>query len=118
MSTTNLVILPHLLQILSKCGTQLTTPHSDQSKKPTSSSAESIVSKFLGGVPVKTPSRPANSKSSGARVLTSAECIALLEEKQEKKEKEKEEKEQRKLVRDINKKKREEQKKKAEERAK
>ena len=36
-----------------KSGTQLTTPHSDQSKKPTSSSAESIVSKFLGGVPVK-----------------------------------------------------------------
>ena len=101
-----------------KSGTQLTTPHSDQSKKLTSSSAESIVFKFLGGVPVKTPSRPADSKSSGARVLTSAECIALLEEKQEKK-KEKEEKEQRKLVREMNKKKREEeQKKKAEERAK
>jgi hypothetical protein len=48
---------------------------------------------FLGGVPVKTvtPSRPADSKSSGARVLTSAECIAMLEEKQQKK-KEKEEK--------------------------
>ena len=104
-------------------GIQLTTPRSDQSKKSSpqsSSSTGSIVSQFLGGVPVKTvtPSRPPDSKSSGARFLTKAECIAILEEKQEKK-KEKEEKEQRKLMRELNRKKREEeQKKKAEKRAK
>ena len=77
-------------------GIQLTTPRSDQSKKSSpqsSGSTGSIVSQFLGGVPVKTvtPLRPPDSKSSGARVLISAECIAILEEKQEKKEKEKEE---------------------------
>ena len=54
-----------------------------------------------------TPSRPHDSKSSGARVLISGECIAILEEKQEK---EKEEKEQRKLMRAEQKQKREEQK--------
>ena len=72
-----------------KSGTQLTTPNSDQSKKPTSSSAESIVSKFLGGVPVKTPSRPADSKSSGARVLTSAECHDSLVGRETREEKRK-----------------------------
>ena len=52
-------------------------------------------------------------------MLTSAQCLALLEEKEEKKRKEKEEKEQRKLNREMNKKKRkEEQKRKAEEQAK
>ena len=68
---------------------------------------------------MRTPSRPSTAKSSGARVLTSAECLALLQEKEEKKRKDKEEKEQRKVTRELNKKKREEeQRKKAEERAK
>ena len=40
-----------------KSGTQLTTLNSDQSKNLTSSNSGSIVSKFLGGVPVKIPSR-------------------------------------------------------------
>lgn len=84
-----------------------------------SSSGGSTVSRFLGPLPERTPSRPSSTKSSGARVLTSAECLALLEEKEEKKRRDKEEKEQRKLARELNKKKREEeQKRKADERAK
>ena len=83
------------------------------------SSGGSTISKFLGPLPERTPSRPSVSKTSGARVLTSAECLALLEEKEERKRREKEEKEQRKLTRELNKKKREEeQKRKAEERVK
>ena len=83
-----------------------------------SSSSGSTVSKFFGPLPERTPSRPSTTKSSGARVLTSAECLSLLEEKEEKKKRDKEE-EQRKLTRELNKKKREEeQKRRAEERAK
>ena len=52
---------------------------------------------------MRTPSRPSTAKSSGARVLTSAECLALLQEKEEKKRRDKEEKEQRKLTRELNK---------------
>ena len=65
-----------------------------------SSSSSSTVSKFVGLLPERTPS---TTKSSGARVLTSAECLSLLEEKEEKKKTDKEEKEQRKLTREINK---------------
>ena len=35
---------------------------------------------------MKAPSRPLTAKRSGARVLTSAECLMLLQEKEEKKE--------------------------------
>ena len=73
-----------------------------------SGSGGSTISRFLGPLPERTPSRPSATKSSGARVLTSAECLALLEEKEEKKRREKEEKEQRKLTPELNKKKREE----------
>ena len=52
-------------------------------------------------------------------MFTSAECLMLLQEKEEKKRRDKEEKEQRKLTRELNKKRREEeQRKKVEERAK
>ena len=55
---------------------------------------------------------------SGARVLTSAQCVAILKEKEEQKKKEKEEKERRKLERESKKHEREEAlKKRAEERA-
>ena len=82
----------------------------------TFSSGGSTISRFLGSLSERTPSQPSVKKSFGARLLTSAECLALLEEK---KRREKEEKEQRKLTRELNKKKRkEEQKRKAEERAK
>ena len=55
---------------------------------------------------------------SGARVLTSTQCVAILKEKEEQKRKEKEEKERRKLEHEQKKKEREEAlKKKAEERA-
>ena len=55
---------------------------------------------------------------SGARVLTSAKCAAILEEKEEKKRKDQEEKDKRKSDREQNKKEKEEAaKKKAEERA-
>ena len=102
---------------------QQSTPLSDLTNRRLSSSSGtsngSVVSKFLGGLPVRTPSRSSTAKSSGARVLTSAECLALLKEKEEKKRRDKEEKEQLKLTRELNKKRREEeQRKKAEKRAK
>ena len=53
------------------------------------------------------PSRPSTAKSSGARVLTSAECLTFL---QEKKGREKEEKEQRKLTHELKRKKNRERK--------
>ena len=64
-----------------------------------SSSSSSTVLKFVGFFPERTPSRSSTTKSSGARVLTSAECLSLLEEKEEKKKRDKEE--QRKLTREI-----------------
>ena len=53
----------------------------------------SVVAKFLTPIPI--PSRPVK-RSSGARVLTSEECLVMLEEKRLKKEREAKEKEERK----------------------
>jgi len=64
------------------------------------------------------PSQPNTKKQSGARVLTSRECLDLLKEKEMKKQKEKEEKEKRKLERERKKEEREKElQRKAEERA-
>ena len=57
----------------------------------------SVVAKYL--TPVPTPSRPVNT-SSGARVLTSEECLVTLEQKQLKKDREAQEKEERKKKRE------------------
>ena len=66
----------------------------------------------------KNRSADSTKRVSGARVLTSAQCVAILEEKEEQKKREKEEKERRKLEREQKKKEREEVlKKKAKERA-
>ena len=68
--------------------------------------------------PPKTKASAAK-RISGARVLTSAKCAAILEEREEKKRKEQEEKDKRKADREQKKKEKEEAaKKKAEERAK
>ena len=65
----------------------------------------------------KTRSSDSTKRVSGARVLTSDQCVARLKEKEEQKRKEKEEKERRKLEREQKKKEGEEaKKKKAEER--
>ena len=93
-----------------------TTP-SNQSPNTShnSSSKTSPLSRYL--LP-QTPIPP-QIKTGKARVLTSAECIAILEEKECKKKAEVEEKEKRKLEREAKKKEKEEEKKrKAEERAK
>ena len=74
-----------------------------------SSSSGNTISVFFGLLPERTPSRTPTTKNSGARVLTSAECLTLKEEKKKK------EKEQRKLTRELNEKMREDQKRKAEE---
>ena len=127
LSTTSTPSSNQLSKSTSKPGgiNQQSTPLSDLTNRissPYSSSAStngSVMSKFLGGLPVKTPSRPLTAKISEARVLTSAECLELLQEKQERKRRDKEEKEQRKLTRELNKKrKEEEQRKKVQERAK
>ena len=53
-------------------------------------------------MPVSTPKRT-RKQVSGARILTSAECVALFKEKEDKKKKELEEKERRKQERELKK---------------
>ncbi len=92
-------------------GSTKSSPISDSS---TACSPVSPLMKFLTPVPTPVLS---TSKTIKARVLTSNECIALLEEKEKKKKQETEEKEMRKLEKEQKKKeKMEEQKRKAEER--
>ena len=86
---------------------------------PGSSGELRYISKYLVQY-VSTPktTQPVAKRVSGARVLTSAQCAAILEEREEKKRKEQEEKEQRKKERGQKKKEREENlKRKAEEKA-
>ena len=61
----------------------------------------SVVAKYL--TPIPTPSRPVKT-SSGARVLTSEECLVMLEQKQLKKDREAQEKEEHKKKREEKKK--------------
>ena len=68
----------------------------------------SVVRKFLAPLPM--PSRPVK-KPSGARILTSDECLAMLEEKRLSKEREAQEKEERKKKRVEKKKQKEDEKK-------
>ena len=105
--------------------TPVTTPSSTPSPAGTSSGESDpelwYISKYL--VQVISNATPKSSTSaakrvSGARVLTSAKCAAILEEREEKKKKEIEEKNKRKVEREQKKKEKEEAaKKKAEERA-
>ena len=91
---------------------------SSTSTTNSSSGSTSFISSFLPSLPNTTPSRPNTKKQSGARVLTSRECLDLLKEKEMKKQKEKEEKEKRKLERERKKEEREKElQRKAEERA-
>ena len=93
-----------------------TTP-SNQSPNTShnSSSKTSPLSRYLSP---QTPTAP-QIKTGKARVLTSSECIAILEEKERKKKAEVEEKERRKLEREAKKKEKEEEKRrKTEEKAK
>ena len=81
----------------------------------------SYISKYLVQFVPSPPTTKASAakRVSGARVLTSAKCAAILEEREEKKRKEQEEKDKRKAEREQKKKEREEiAKKKAEERVK
>ncbi len=92
------------------------TPQSRDSSLNSSGETSSIVAKFLPSLPHT--SAGGNQKKPVARVLTSAQFMAQLKEKQEKKQKEAEEKEQRKKEREEKKQRKEEEKKrKAEERA-
>ena len=50
-----------------------------------SSSSGNTISVLFGPLPERTPSRTPTTKNSGAQVLTSAVCLTLLEEKEEKK---------------------------------
>ena len=86
---------------------------------PGSSGELRYISKYLVQY-VSTPktTQPVAKRVSGARVLTSAQCAAILEEREEKKRKEQEQKERRKEEREQKKKEREENlKRKAEEKA-
>ena len=68
----------------------------------------SPVTKYLTiptAVPKEKPPSSASSRAmTGARVLTSAECLAIIKEKEERKRKQEEEKEERKRIREANKK--------------
>ena len=117
---------PNNSPILSLCTkTPVTTPGSVPSSVGTSSGESDselrYISKYL--VQVISNATPKSSAStakrvSGARVLTSAKCAAILEEREQKKKKEIEEKEKRKVEREQKKKEKEDAaKKKVEERA-
>ena len=62
-----------------------------------SSSPSPILSKFLKPIPpsLPTPKSSKGDKTTGARVLTSQQCLALFEEKERKKKEAAEEKERR-----------------------
>ena len=96
-----------------------TSPTSESdSSTSTPSSSKSLISSFLPSLPDLTPSRSKSKKQSGARVLTSKECLDLLKEKEAKKLKDKEDKERRKLERERKKEERQKElQRKAEERA-
>ena len=96
---------------------ETTTPSNHQSPSTSlhSSCKTSPLSSYLSPV---IPTAP-RIKTGKARVLTSSECIAILEDKERKKKAEQEEKERRKVERETKKKQKEEEKRqKAEERAK
>ena len=105
------------------CTTPISTSYSSMTPVSTSSTPRSsnMISKYLVQyVPVVQEKKKATeTRITGSRVLTSAEGIAILREREEKKRKEKEEKERRKQER-LNKKKEKDNlaKKKAEEKAK
>ena len=82
---------------VSGASTQKSTPSLNTSL---SSSSPTPLTKFLKPLPPSL-STPRSSKvgKTGARVLTSSECLALLEEKEQKKRQEAEEKEKRKQER-------------------
>ena len=83
------------------------------------SSSSNVISKYLiQYIPSVVEKKSAETRVTGSRILTSAEGLAILREKEEKKQKEKEDKEKRKLERLKKKKDKEElAKKKAEEKA-
>ena len=74
----------------------------------------SLVSKYLAlpsvAASMKLPSAASSRVITGARVLTSTRCLAILKEKEEKKNKEEEKKEERSRIKEAKKKQREEEK--------